>query len=108
MTSSESERRTRTERIDPRLRRSGWKITPHIQGLNIATLSATALEEYPTATGPADYALCDQGRILGIAEAKKVTLSTQEVLTQADRYSTGISLVPGPQEKFGVPFHQVK
>ena len=43
------------------------------------------IEEFETANGPADYALCVDGRILGVVEAKKLTLSPMGVLTQAER-----------------------
>jgi predicted type IV restriction endonuclease len=33
-----------------------------------------AITEFETANGPADYALCADGVILGIVEAKKVSL----------------------------------
>lgn len=39
-----------------------------------------ALTEYPTENGPADYALVVAGRILGIVEAKKVSLGPQGLL----------------------------
>jgi hypothetical protein len=40
---------------------------------------------------PADYALIVDGQLLGVVEAKKVGLAPQTVLTQAERYSKGIS-----------------
>ena len=46
-----------------------------------------AVTEYPTDNGPADYALFVAGRLLGIVEAKKLTLGPQNVLTQAERYA---------------------
>ena len=49
-----------------------------------------AIEEFPTANGPADYALVVDGNLLGVVEAKKVTLGPQNVLTQAERYSKGV------------------
>ena len=39
----------------------------------------------------ADYALVVDGQLLGVVEAKKVTLGPQNVLTQAERYSKGIA-----------------
>jgi type I restriction enzyme R subunit len=33
-----------------------------------------AITEFETANGPADYALCVDGAVLGIVEAKKLTL----------------------------------
>ena len=48
-----------------------------------------AVEEYPTDDGPADYALFVSGQLLGVIEAKKLSLGPQNVLTQAQRYSKG-------------------
>jgi type I restriction enzyme R subunit len=45
----------------------------------------------PTEKGPADYALCDQGTVYGVVEAKKLTLGPEGVLTQASRYSRGVT-----------------
>jgi type I restriction enzyme, R subunit len=39
----------------------------------------------------ADYGLVVDGQLLGIVEAKKVTLGPQNVLTQAERYARGVS-----------------
>src|SRR3954447_25737169 len=96
---TEAERTTRKQRIDPRLVRAGWSIAPSDAGTPVSAYQATALEEYPTANGPADYALCDARRVQGVVEAKKVTLGPQGVLTQAERYSQGISQVPRYQGK---------
>lgn len=53
---------------------------------------------------PTDYALATGGRILGIAEAKKVTLGPQNVLTQAERYAKGIIDSPFNFNGNRVPF----
>jgi type I restriction enzyme R subunit len=76
---------TRKSRIDGRLRKLGWTIVPHSPQFVATTAHAVAVAEYPTANGPADYALFVNGRILGIVEAKKVSLGPQNVLTQAQR-----------------------
>lgn len=65
----------------------------------------TAVSEWPTENGPADYTLCSQGAVVGVVEAKKVTVGPQNVLTQAARYSQGIK--DGPVEYgegFKAPF----
>jgi type I restriction enzyme R subunit len=98
---TEAERITRNKRIDPRLIRAGWSIAPYRPNDTYAT---DAVEEFPTTNGPADYALCNEGRVHGVVEAKKVTLGPQGVLTQAERYSRGINQVPRYQGEFGVPF----
>ncbi len=88
--STESERRTRKSRIDPRLKAWGWEIVPFAPSRPLTGYGRHAIEEYPTANGPADYALVVDGKLLGVVEAKKVTLGPQNVLTQAERYSKGI------------------
>ena len=69
-----SEWLTRKKLIDARLRSAGWRVMPHAPGTPLAKLDRCAIEEFPTETGPADYALCTTGQILGIVEAKKLTL----------------------------------
>lgn len=44
------------------------------EGMDESVLSGHAVEEYQTENGPADYALFVKGRLLGIIEAKKVSL----------------------------------
>jgi len=39
---------------------------------NIPNKGASASEEYPTSSGPADYVLVVEGNIIGIIEAKKM------------------------------------
>src|SRR5262245_18025944 len=86
----ESEKQTRKRRIDPQLRDRGWAIAPYDPARPLSWYQNCAIEEFPTANGPADYALCVDGAILGVIEAKKVTLGPQNVLTQAQRYSRGL------------------
>jgi type I restriction enzyme, R subunit len=93
-----SEWLTRKHRIDPVLDAVGWP------------KAATALhrpcriEEYDTTAGPADYALCDNARILGIIEAKKLSLGPQNVLTQSERYARGLTATAFDFDGLHVPF----
>ncbi len=68
------------------LRAAGWTIADYRPGAE-RFLSPHALREFPTENGPADYALVVDGKVLGIVEAKKLTLGPQNVVTQAERYS---------------------
>lgn len=86
-----SERRTRKERIDPKLHAAGWRVAVYKDGLPLSNYDRCAIEEYPTSNGPADYALCLGGQIVGVVEAKKLTLGPQNVLTQAERYARGLN-----------------
>jgi type I restriction enzyme R subunit len=90
----ESEQKTRRARIDPRLAAQGWGIAPFNATKPLAAYQNRAVAELPTDNGPADYALCRDGTILAIVEAKKVTLGTQNVLTQAERCACGATQNP--------------
>jgi type I restriction enzyme, R subunit len=83
----ESEWRTRKERIDKKLKAltPPWKIIKYSDRLKTTDLDKCAIEEFPTANGPADYALFVRGNLLGIIEAKKVAVGPQNVLEQAKR-----------------------
>jgi type I restriction enzyme R subunit len=87
----ESERLTRKKRIDPQLKALGWSVVPFAEDRSLVDLNNCAIEEYPTENGPADYALCVDGRIIGVLEAKKLTLGPQNVLTQAQRLCRGLT-----------------
>lgn len=89
----ELERQTRRERIDPRLKAAGWRILPYERGKPVADYGPqAAVEEFETDAGPADYALVDQGQVLGVVEAKKLTVGPGGVLPQAERYSKGLAI----------------
>ena len=98
-----SEWLTRKQLIDKGLRAAGWKVTPYRADVALSRLNRCAVEEYPTASGPADYALVLNGRLVGVVEAKKLSLGPQNVLSQAERYSRGVP-GDGAWGEFGVPF----
>jgi hypothetical protein len=99
----ESERQTRRDRVDPRLKAAGWAVIDFTEGLTITGLSRHAVAEYPTLNGPADYVLVVDGQLLGIVEAKKLSLGPQNVLTQAERYSKGAADGPINVRGYRVP-----
>src|ERR1700694_1819690 len=99
-----SEYVTRKELIDRKLKDAGWRIVKFDAAKPLAKYDRCAIEEYPTENGPADYALCVGGRILGVVEAKKLSLGPQNVLTQAARYSRGVLAAPFSFGEYRVPF----
>ena len=101
MSTDEPEWRTRKQRIDPRLDARGWSRSKP-GSTPIGRTYRT--EEQETANGPADYALWLDGHITGVAEAKKLTVGPQNVLTQAARYSRGIQGGPYNFDGHGAPF----
>jgi len=100
----ERERETRLRRIDRRLAAAGWPVRPWREGLDLAEAGVCALTEYPTASGPADYALVEGGLVRAIVEAKRVGLGPYSVLEQAQRYSRGVAESPTAYREFHVPF----
>jgi type I restriction enzyme R subunit len=98
--------------IDGRLHQSGWKVVRYREdrspGGHVAEVAGRygfcAIEEYPTQNGPADYALCVDGKVIAIVEAKKLTLGPQNALTQAERYAKGLTARFGNFRGYGVPF----
>ena len=100
----EAEWLTRKSRIDTRLKQNGWQLVRFSPELDLKALDETAVEELPTANGPADYALFVKGQLFGIVEAKKVTVNPQNVLEQAKRYARGVFAAAGEWNGFRVPF----
>src|SRR5579875_2612711 len=100
----ENEATTRKDRIDPQLQAAGWSVVPFVVGMPDAPPSTSAVEEWPTADGPADYALTDDGFVRGVVEAKRITIGPQGVLPQAERYSRGIPAAPLIRGELGAPF----
>lgn len=99
------------ELIDRQLRDAGWdvdsQVLRHSRGVRPQKGRSVAIAEWPTANGPADYALFVGLRLLGIVEAKRARKRVPALLEQAKRYSRGIAASDsgvGPWEEFGVPF----
>lgn len=82
--------------IDDQLRAAGWTVDSralrHAAGTRPQTGQAIAIAEWPTASGPADYALFVDGRCLGVVEAKRGATDVPGRLGQARRYARDIRL----------------
>ena len=57
---TETERQTRRQRIDPLLKAAGWTVVAYDPAKPLAEYTRAAVVEYPTANGPADYALVQE------------------------------------------------
>jgi len=104
--------------IDEQLRNAGWQVDSttmrYAAGARPEYRRAMAIAEWPTRSGPVDYALFVDGRCVGVVEAKRVTRDVPGRLGQAQRYARdielGIDALPqgGPwsvgDERFQVPF----
>jgi type I restriction enzyme, R subunit len=98
------ESNTRKERVDPKLTAAGWSVKRFETAYRERPPGESAVEEWPTTAGPADYALCEAGSVLGVVEAKKLSIGAQGVLPQAERYSRAIKIDIAYPSGFGVPF----
>lgn len=100
--------------IDQQLRNRGWiadsRTLTYAAGARPAKGQNMAIAEWPTATGPADYALFAGTTLVGVVEAKRQRKNVSAALTQSERYSKGVKLTNegvfagGPWDEFKVPF----
>ena len=74
--------------IDRRLEQAGWIIQDMAQ-LNLFAGLGVAVREFPTSTGPVDYALFVDGVPVGVVEAKKDDAGEHitDVEIQSGRYA---------------------
>lgn len=100
--------------IDQKLRERGWEVDSatlrHSKGTRPVKGRATAIAEWPTASGPADYAFFIGLQCVAVAEAKRKRKNVPGALVQAERYSRDIQLgegtetAGGPWEAYRIPF----
>ena len=100
----ETERETRKKRVDRKLETAGWGVIKHDKSKPLSSYISNAIEEYPSLTGPVDYALADQGQILALVEVKRLGIAPQSVLGQSQRYSMGVTSSPYDFDGSRVPF----
>src|SRR5579862_2218811 len=100
--------------IDQQLNDSGWeadtKSLRHASGSRPAKGRNLAIAEWPTKSGPADYALFAGLTLVGVVEAKRKRKNVSSAIDQAERYSNGVAassdftFAGGPWGKHKVPF----
>jgi type I restriction enzyme R subunit len=105
--------------IDVQLRARGWAVdTPTMHystGTRPARRRNMAIAEWPTKSGPADYALFIGTKCIGVAEAKRRSKNLSSQIDQAQCYVRGFRFDGGaepiggpwldsPNERFVVPF----
>ncbi|NEV61602.1 type I restriction-modification system endonuclease [Thiorhodococcus minor] len=94
--------------IDEQLRARGWetdtKTLRYSQGARPIKGKAMAIAEWPTDSGPADYALFYGLQCLGTVEAKRSRKNVSAAIDQAERYARDIQLQPGEAEPSGGPW----
>lgn len=100
--------------IDQQLREAGWEADTqtlrYSAGARPTKGQNLAIAEWPTATGPADYALFAGTTLVGVIEAKRKNKNVMACLDQAERYSKGIKGVEyhlaegAPWGEFLAPF----
>lgn len=104
--------------IDEQLRAAGWEadtvLLRHSASARPQYGKAMAIAEWPTKSGPVDYALFVDGHCVGVVEAKRQVSDVPGRVGQAKRYARDIALLPdelpagGPwadgNDRFRVPF----
>jgi type I restriction enzyme, R subunit len=81
--------------IDQQLQMAGWEADTrelrYAKGARPTKDRNLAIAEWPTASGPADYALFAGMTLVGVVEAKRRNRNVMSVLPQAERYAEGIA-----------------
>ena len=100
--------------IDQQLRDRGWEADTETlrfaNGTRPIKGKARAIAEWPTESGPADYALFVGTRLIGVIEAKRRNKNVSAAIDQAERYAKGfqfeggIDAVAEPYGAYLVPF----
>lgn len=99
--------------IDEQLRAAGWEVDSVVlhfgKGIRPEPGRMLAISEWPTASGPADYALFLGLDFVGVVEAKRANKHVAGAIDQAKRYARDIKpvdakLVGGPWQEYRVPF----
>lgn len=105
--------------IDQQLRDRGWEVDSatlrYANGVRPAKGRNLAIAEWPTASGPADYALFVGATCIGVVEAKRRNKNVSSAIDQAQRYARGIRFTEltqpaggpwpdGEETPFRVPF----
>jgi type I restriction enzyme R subunit len=94
--------------IDARLRARGWDADTeklrHAAGLRPVKGRAMAIAEWPTANGPADYALFVGLTCVGVVEAKRSRKKVSAAVDQAGRYASGFLADAGVDVPAGGPW----
>ena len=96
------------DRIDAQLRARGWEADTrtlrYAAGARPAKGRNMAIAEWPTATGPADYALFCGLTCVGVVEAKRRNRNVAAALAQAGRYAQGFLPEAGLELPAGGPW----
>lgn len=102
--------------IDEQLRVAGWEVDSqtlrYAAGTRPAKNHNMAIAEWPTASGPADYALFVGTQCIGVIEAKRQRINISGAIDQAERYAKGFQFgaeaeaISGPwtADGYRVPF----
>ncbi len=95
--------------IDAQLRAAGWEADTqelrYSRGTRPEAGHYRAIAEWPTASGPVDYALFHGKTLLGLIEAKKQSKDVPGVLEQTKRYSRDFKLHDAGEYAPGSPWN---
>ena len=87
--------------IDAQLRARGWEVDTqnlrYAKGARPTKGNNMAIAEWPTESGPADYALFVGTRCIGVVEAKRRNKNVSSYIDQAQRYARGFRFEGGSE-----------
>jgi type I restriction enzyme, R subunit len=93
--------------VDEQLQEAGWeadtRALTHASGARPQKGKNLAIAEWPTKSGPVDYAVFVGLDLVAVIEAKRMSVDVPDVLAQASRYSHGVRL-DGQAQVVGGPW----
>ena len=89
--------------IDKKLEQSGWTIQDMRQ-LNLTVSLGVAVREFPTSTGPVDYALFVEGKPVGVVEAKKSEVGENITVVEGQSARYANSTFKWVQQEYKIRF----
>ena len=97
-------------RVDEMLDKAGWLVLDYAYA-DFGAGPGVAIREFPTPSGPMDYLLVDNGKVIGSIEAKREGETLRQVEAQADRYADGFEALVAtrnlPRYADRLPFHYI-
>ena len=89
--------------IDEKLVQSGWTIQD-MRRLNLTASLGVAVREFPTSTGPVDYALFIDGKPVGVVEAKKAEAGENITVVEGQSARYANSTFKWVQQEYKIRF----
>ena len=77
------------DQIDTNLEKAGW-VVQSMDEMNLAAAKGVCVREYPTSSGPVDYAIFLNEELVGVIEAKREEAAVNITRVQPNAMATAL------------------